>query len=96
MDVKNEDGKKERLFLYYDGESVSGKVGVFPLLQLTCTYLWWFSFFVYNSIEADGSTSHHSLIFIAISYLESIKHVMIQLVRDWTGNKFGPMAVRYA
>lgn len=26
MDVKNEDGKKERLFLYYDGESVSGKV----------------------------------------------------------------------
>lgn len=26
VDVKNEDGKKERLFLYYDGESVSGKV----------------------------------------------------------------------
>lgn len=36
------------------------------------------------------------LLFIAISYLESIKHVMIQLVRDWTGNNFGPMAVRYA
>ena len=63
MDVKNEDGKKERLFLYYDGESVSGKVGVFPLLQLTCIYLWWFFFFVYNSIEADGSTNHHSLIY---------------------------------
>ncbi|XP_067038255.1 vacuolar protein sorting-associated protein 26B-like [Acropora muricata] len=28
VDVKNEDGKKERLFLYYDGESVSGKVVV--------------------------------------------------------------------
>ena len=26
VDVKNEDGKKERLFLYYDGETVSGKV----------------------------------------------------------------------
>lgn len=26
VDVKNEDGKKERLLLYYDGESVSGKV----------------------------------------------------------------------
>lgn len=28
VDVKNEDGKKERLFLYYDGETVSGKVNV--------------------------------------------------------------------
>ena len=27
MDVKNEDGKKEKLPLYLDGESVSGKVG---------------------------------------------------------------------
>lgn len=26
VDVKNEDGKKERLYLYYDGESVTGKV----------------------------------------------------------------------
>lgn len=26
VDVKNEDGKKEKLFLYYDGETVSGKV----------------------------------------------------------------------
>lgn len=26
VDVKNEDGKKEKLFQYYDGESVSGKV----------------------------------------------------------------------
>ena len=24
--VKNEDGKKEKLFLFYDGETVSGKV----------------------------------------------------------------------
>lgn len=28
VDVKNEDGKKEKLFLYYDGETVAGKVGV--------------------------------------------------------------------
>ncbi|XP_031574046.1 vacuolar protein sorting-associated protein 26B-like [Actinia tenebrosa] len=28
VDVKNEDGKKERLYLYYDGESVTGKVKV--------------------------------------------------------------------
>lgn len=28
VDVKNEDGKKEKLFLYYDGETVSGKVNV--------------------------------------------------------------------
>ena len=26
IEVKNEDGKKEKLFLFYDGESVSGKV----------------------------------------------------------------------
>lgn len=26
VDVKNEDGKKEKLFLYYDGETVCGKV----------------------------------------------------------------------
>ena len=26
VDVKNEDGKKEKLFLFYDGETVSGKV----------------------------------------------------------------------
>lgn len=28
VDVKNEDGKKEKLFLYYDGETVAGKVKV--------------------------------------------------------------------
>ncbi|EDO42373.1 predicted protein [Nematostella vectensis] len=28
VDVKNEDGKKERLFLFYDGESVTGKVHI--------------------------------------------------------------------
>ncbi|XP_020612585.1 vacuolar protein sorting-associated protein 26B-like [Orbicella faveolata] len=28
VDVKNEDGKKEKLFLYYDGETVAGKVHV--------------------------------------------------------------------
>jgi len=28
IEVKNEDGKKEKLFLFYDGESVSGKVNV--------------------------------------------------------------------
>jgi len=26
VDVKNEEGKKEKLLLYFDGESVSGKV----------------------------------------------------------------------
>ena len=26
VDVKNEEGKKEKLALYFDGESVSGKV----------------------------------------------------------------------
>ena len=26
-EVKTEDGKKERYYLYYDGETVSGKVG---------------------------------------------------------------------
>ena len=28
VDVKNEEGKKEKLPLYFDGESVSGKVSV--------------------------------------------------------------------
>ncbi|XP_020901618.1 vacuolar protein sorting-associated protein 26B-like [Exaiptasia diaphana] len=28
VDIKNEDGKKERLYLFYDGESVTGKVNV--------------------------------------------------------------------
>ncbi|KAK3702954.1 hypothetical protein QZH41_002862 [Actinostola sp. cb2023] len=28
VDIKNEDGKKERLFLFYDGESVTGKVNI--------------------------------------------------------------------
>lgn len=30
-EVKTEDGKKERLLLYYDGETVSGKVTVFSI-----------------------------------------------------------------
>ena len=29
-DIKSEDGKKERHLLYYDGETVSGKVGSAP------------------------------------------------------------------
>lgn len=33
-EVKTEDGKKEKLLLYYDGETVSGKV-VFSQFQLT-------------------------------------------------------------
>jgi vacuolar protein sorting-associated protein 26 len=28
-EVKTEDGKKERLLLYYDGETVSGKVSAY-------------------------------------------------------------------
>lgn len=28
-DIKSEDGKKEHHLLYYDGEAISGKVGVF-------------------------------------------------------------------
>ena len=35
VDVKNEDGKKEKLFLYYDGETVSGKVRALLLLLFT-------------------------------------------------------------
>ena len=35
VDVKNEDGKKEKLFLYYDGETVSGKVQALTDLYLT-------------------------------------------------------------
>lgn len=27
-EIKTEDGKKERLFLFYDGESITGKVNV--------------------------------------------------------------------
>ena len=34
VDVKNEDGKKEKLYLYYDGETVSGKVRVFAHLYI--------------------------------------------------------------
>lgn len=30
VEVKNEDGKREKLFLYFDGETVSGKVHVVP------------------------------------------------------------------
>ncbi|XP_065072341.1 vacuolar protein sorting-associated protein 26B-like [Rhopilema esculentum] len=30
VEVKNEDGKRDKLYLYYDGESVSGKVHVIP------------------------------------------------------------------
>lgn len=33
--MKNEDGKKEKLFLYYDGETVSGKVQALTDLYLT-------------------------------------------------------------
>ena len=31
VDVKNEDGKREKLFLYYDGETVSGKVSYYDV-----------------------------------------------------------------
>ena len=31
VDVKNEEGKKEKLPLYLDGESVSGKVSVYVI-----------------------------------------------------------------
>ena len=31
-DIRDENGRKERLFLFYDGESVSGKVNYFLLL----------------------------------------------------------------
>ncbi len=33
VDVKNEEGKKEKLSLYFDGESVSGKVHRFIILD---------------------------------------------------------------
>ena len=36
VDVKNEEGKKEKLFLYYDGESVSGKVCVCVCVCVVC------------------------------------------------------------
>ena len=36
VDVKNEEGKKEKLFLYYDGESVSGKVCVCVCVLCVC------------------------------------------------------------
>ena len=32
VEVKNEDGKRERLFLYYDGETITGKVIILILL----------------------------------------------------------------
>lgn len=43
-DVKIEDGKKEKLLLYYDGETVSGKVGTRqnkcgPLVKIACMVL---------------------------------------------------------
>ena len=34
VDVKNEDGKKEKLYLYYDGETVAGKVHIRVLPDL--------------------------------------------------------------
>ena len=33
-EMKSEDGKKERYYLYYDGESVSGKVFTFKILYI--------------------------------------------------------------
>ena len=33
-EIKTEDGRKERHYLYYDGESVSGKVSFSSLLSL--------------------------------------------------------------
>lgn len=32
VEVKNEDGKREKLFLYYDGETIAGKVKNFDYL----------------------------------------------------------------
>ena len=37
VEVKNEDGKRDKLFLYYDGESITGKVLI--LLSLDLQYL---------------------------------------------------------
>lgn len=38
VDVKNEDGKKEKLPLYLDGESVTGKVGPSLPSSLDCMH----------------------------------------------------------
>ena len=37
-EMKLEDGKKERYYLYYDGESVSGKVSINYLIQFFIYY----------------------------------------------------------
>jgi len=33
-DIRDENGRKERLYLFYDGEAVSGKVGLHPTLDI--------------------------------------------------------------
>ena len=40
MDVKNEEGKKEKLPLYLDGESVSGKVRVAKRIVGVVKWVW--------------------------------------------------------
>ena len=35
-EVKDENGRKERFYLFYDGESVTGKVG--PFILLFCSF----------------------------------------------------------
>ena len=39
VDLKNEEGKKEKLPLYLDGESVTGKVRIFPCYDIIMTSL---------------------------------------------------------
>lgn len=36
-DIKSDDGKKEKFYLYYDGESVTGQVGFFFLFTVNVT-----------------------------------------------------------
>ena len=38
-EIKTEDGKKERYYLYYDGETVSGKVKFINNLILVTNFL---------------------------------------------------------
>lgn len=50
-EIKSEDGKKERLYVYYDGESVSGKVSLdFKVIEKDVMY--WTVFVVYQFLCA--------------------------------------------
>jgi hypothetical protein len=58
-EIKTEDGKKEKYYLYYDGETVSGKVLFFVYFN----YLFVFFYIVYVEILFEVQLISISLVY---------------------------------